>query len=61
MLVAQLSSGIVDIPFTWTRYSHLKKHDFMDDLTVVAPQELLGGGPEVPQHDVDQIPLDGGA
>jgi len=45
MLVAQLQSGIVTDDFKWTRYRlTLKKADFMDDLTVVAPQDLMGGG-----------------
>ena len=63
LLSAQLQSGIVDTKFTWARYRQLKKHDFMDDLTVVAPQELLGGGEgnnNMPHDDGEahQIPVD---
>ena len=45
VLIAQLQSGIVDLKFSWNRYRMIKKADFMDDLTVVAPEELMGGGP----------------
>lgn len=45
LLVAQLSSGIVENHFAWSRYRmSLKTADFMDNLTVVAPQDLMGGG-----------------
>jgi hypothetical protein len=45
MLVAQLQSGIVDTHFTWSRYRlTLKTADFMDDLSVIAPQDLMNGG-----------------
>jgi hypothetical protein len=45
LLVAQLQSGIVASHFTWSRYRQtLKTADFMDDLTVVAPQDLMMGG-----------------
>lgn len=54
LLVAQLQSGIVASHFTWSRYRlTLKTADFMDDLTVVAPQDLMMGGqmpPGLDQH-----------
>ena len=44
MLKAQLMSGIVDVTFTWSRYRlTLKTADFMDDLSIVAPQDLMFG------------------
>ena len=45
LIIAQLQSGIVDIDFTWSRYRlSLKTADFMDDLSIVAPQDLMMGG-----------------
>ena len=66
LLSAQLQSGIVDAPFQWARYKLLKKYDFVDDLTVVAPQELLGAGEAaanmmpMEEQAPNQIPMDGG-
>jgi hypothetical protein len=50
-----LQSGIVDIPFTWSRYRLLKKHDFIDDLSVVAPEDLMGGGGGQPIGGMPQM------
>ena len=45
VLVAQLHSGVVETHFAWSRYRmSLKTADFMDDLTIVAPEELMQGG-----------------
>lgn len=45
IMIAQLQSGIVDIHFTWSRYRlSLKTADFMDDLRIIAPEDLMGGG-----------------
>ena len=53
LLVAQLSSGIVETHFAWSRYRmSLKTADFMDNLTVVAPDELMGGGQQ-PNFEAD--------
>lgn len=53
LLVAQLSSGIVENHFAWSRYRmSLKTADFMDNLTVVAPQDLMGGGQQ-PNFEAD--------
>lgn len=44
LLTAQLQSGIVDDSFAWSRYRlTLKTADFMDDLSIVAPQDLMVG------------------
>lgn len=44
VLVAQLHGGAVETHFAWSRYRMtLKTADFMDDLTIVAPEELMGG------------------
>ena len=45
ILVAQLQSGIVECHFSLSRYRlTLKTADFMDNLSVIAPDELMGGG-----------------
>jgi hypothetical protein len=45
ILVATLQSGIVDPHFTWSRYRlTLKTADFMDDISQIAPQDLMMGG-----------------
>lgn len=45
LLVAQLQSGIVSHLYYWSRYRlTLKTADFMDDLSIVAPQDLMLGG-----------------
>lgn len=67
LLVAQLQSGIVSHLFYWSRYRlTLKTADFMDDLSIVAPQDLMAGGaggqqpqqpmmaPDFPGGGVDQ-------
>ena len=44
LVVAQLQSGIVDVHFYWSRYRlSLKTADFMEDLSIVNPQDLLVG------------------
>ena len=37
-------SGIVGQEFKWDRYKNLKQADFMDDLSTINPQDLLGVG-----------------
>jgi hypothetical protein len=51
----------VDCPFSWKRYTSLKKVDFTDDQTVVAPQDLMGAGPDAQPFNAEpgQIPHGG--
>ena len=44
LLRAELMSGIVGQEFKWDRYKNLKQADFMDDLSTINPQDLLGVG-----------------
>lgn len=45
VLIAQLHGGVVETHFSWSRYRMtLKTADFMDDLSIVAPEELMQGG-----------------
>lgn len=41
VLIAQLHGGVVETHFAWSRYLTLKTADFMDDLSIVAPEELM--------------------
>lgn len=55
ILIAQLHSGVLENHFSWSRYRlTLKTADFMDDLTIVAPQDLMMGGQE------QAMPMDAG-
>ena len=47
ILAAQLQSGIVDVQFSWNRYTSLKTGDFSDNQQVVAAEELMAANPDV--------------